>query len=68
MSARNLRRYRIALAGSGAYAVWVTAESRKAACELAEGMLNEARSALLWPHGNLGHIEVLDEYEEDMVA
>ena len=68
MSVPNLRSYRVALARSGAYAVWVTAESRNTACKLAESMLNEAPSALSWPHGNAACIEVLDEYEEDMVT
>jgi hypothetical protein len=68
MSAANLRSYRVSLGGYGVYAVWVTAESRRAACELAESMLNENRSPLSWQDGSIEHIEVLDEYEEDVAA
>jgi len=65
MSAPNLRNYRVSLVGSGVYAVWVTAESRLAACELAANMLSQGRSALPSPDRS---IEVLDEYEEDTAA
>jgi hypothetical protein len=65
MSAPNLCNYRVSPVGCGAYAVWVTAESRRAACDLAERMLNENRSALLSRDCS---IEVLDEYEEDTAA
>jgi len=34
MSGVNLPNYRVSLVGSGAYAVWVIAESRRAACDL----------------------------------
>ena len=34
--APQLRNYRVSLVGYGVYAVWVTAESRRAACDLAE--------------------------------
>jgi len=68
MSASDLRSYRVSLAGDGVYAVWVTAESRRAACDLAERMWNESRSAVAWQDGVLEHIEILDEYEEGGVA
>jgi hypothetical protein len=64
MTAPNLRTYRVALVGSGAYAIWVTAESRRTACELAERMWRESRFALSCHGGGIGHIEILDEYEE----
>jgi hypothetical protein len=44
----------------GVYAVWVTAESRRAACDLAERMWNENRSAVARQDGVLVHIEILD--------
>ena len=68
MSAANLRSYRVSLVGYGVYAAWVTAESRQAACQLAERMWWENRSALSWQDGGIEHIEVLDEYEEDSAA
>jgi hypothetical protein len=67
-NAPQLRNYRVSLVGYGAYAVWVTAESRRAACDLAERMWNESRSAVAWQDGVLEHIEILDEYEEGGVA
>jgi hypothetical protein len=48
----------------GAYAVWVTAESRRAACELAEHTWSENPPTLSCQNGGIQHIEVLDEYEE----
>ena len=65
MTAPALRNYRVSLAAYGPKAVWVTAESRRAACELAESLLNENRSTLPSPDRC---IEVLDEYEEDTAA
>ncbi len=64
MSAPELRNYRVALVGYGVYAIWVTAESRQAACDVAERLWNENRSAFDWCDGGIEHIEVLDEYEE----
>jgi hypothetical protein len=66
MSAPDLRSYRVSLAGDGAYAVWVTAESRRAACDLAERMWNENRSAVARQGGD--DIKILDEYEEGGAA
>jgi hypothetical protein len=68
MSAPNLHAYRVSLVGYGVYAVWVTAGSRRDACELAERMWYENRSALSWQDGGIEHIEVLDEYDEDVAA
>jgi hypothetical protein len=68
MTAPNLRNHRVSLVGYGVCAVWVTAESRRAACEAAERMWHENRSALSWQDGGIEHIEVLDEYEEDVAA
>lgn len=68
MNAPNLRTYRVSLLGYGVYAVWVTAESRRAACELAESMWRDNRTALCWQDSGVEHIEVLDEYEEDVAA
>jgi hypothetical protein len=65
MSAPALRNFRVFVVGYGAYAVWVTAESRRAACELAASMLSQSRSALPSPDRS---IEVLDEYEEGTAA
>ncbi len=59
-----LRNYRASLAGHGVYAVWITAESRSAACELAERIWRESRDAVSRQDGGIEHIEVLDEYEE----
>ena len=68
MSSPTLRNYRVSLVGYGVYAVWVIADSRRAACELAERMWYENRSALSWQDGGIEHIEVLDEYDEDIAA
>jgi hypothetical protein len=62
--APELRNYRVSLVGYGVYAVWVAAESRRAACDLAERMWNENRSAVAKQDGVLEYIEILDEYEE----
>jgi hypothetical protein len=59
MSAFDLRSYRVSLPGSGA--VWVTADSRRAACDLAERVWTEHRSVL--PCGT-GPVEILDEYDD----
>jgi hypothetical protein len=56
-----LRSYRVALDDAGACAIWVTAESRRAACALAESMLTD--SVTPWPDGDIRRIEVLDEYD-----
>jgi len=64
MNAPALRNYRVSLAGYGAYAVWVTAESRRAACDLAERMWSENRSALALQHGEIEYVEIVDEYDE----
>jgi hypothetical protein len=58
-AAPDLRSYRISLPGSGA--VWVTADSRRAACDLAERVWTEHRSIL--PRGT-GLAEILDEYDD----
>jgi hypothetical protein len=50
------------------YAVRVIAESRRTACDLAQRMWSENRSALSGQDGSIEHIEVLDEYEEDVAA
>lgn len=65
MSASYLRSYRVSLVNSGAYAVWVTAESCQAARELAASMLHQNPPALPSPDRS---IAVLDEYEEDAAA
>jgi hypothetical protein len=57
------RNYRVSLVGYGVYAVWVTAKSRPAACDAAERLWSENRSALDWCDGGIESIEVLDEYE-----
>jgi len=67
MSAPELRSYRVSLVG-GRYAVWVTAESRNAACEVAERMWRDRRSAFPPSLGAMEWIEVLDEYEEGGAA
>ena len=36
---------------NGGYAAWVTAESRRAACEIAKQMWSENRSSLALQHG-----------------
>jgi hypothetical protein len=64
MSAPALRNFRVSLVGYGAYAVWVTAESRRAACDLAERMWSENRSTSTLQHGGIAYVEILDEYEE----
>jgi hypothetical protein len=68
MSAPELRSYRVSLVGYGVYAIWVTAESRGAACDVAERLWSENRSALTWCDGGIEHIEILDEYEEGGAA
>jgi len=68
MSGAFLRNYRVSLVGYGVYAVWVTAESRRAACDLAERMWHENRDAMCWQDCGIEHIEVLDEYEADIAA
>jgi hypothetical protein len=60
MSAPDLRSYRVSLPGSGA--IWVTADSRRAACDLAARVWTEHRSIL--PCGT-GPVEILDEYDDD---
>jgi hypothetical protein len=68
MNAPNLRNYRVSLVGYGACAIWVIAESRRSACELAERMLSETRSTSSWQDGGIVHVEVLDEYDGDIAA
>jgi len=68
MSAPALRNYRVSLAGYGAYAVWVTAESRRAACDLAEQLWSENRSSLTVQHGGIAYVEILDEYDEAVTS
>jgi len=63
MSAPDLRSYRVSLV-SGMHAVWVTAESRRAACDLAEHLWRDKRPAFAPAAGAMEWIEVLDEYEE----
>jgi hypothetical protein len=58
MSVPDIRSYRVSFPGSGA--VWVTADSRRAACDLAERIWGE-NSAL--PGDGASPIEILDEYE-----
>jgi hypothetical protein len=62
--APQLRNYRVSLVGYGVYAVWVTSESRRAACDLAERMWNESRPAAAKQDGVIEYIEILDEYED----
>jgi hypothetical protein len=64
MSALQLRNYRVSLAGYGVYAVWVTAESRRAACDLAEQLWRETRTVLPLEDGVIEYAEILDEYGE----
>jgi hypothetical protein len=52
----------------GAFAVWVTAESRTAACSLAEQLWRQSRSAVVGRAGGFEYIEILDEYEEGGAA
>jgi hypothetical protein len=59
MSAPDLRSYRVSLPGSGA--VWITADSRRSACDLAESMLGEGHSL---PSSTARTAEILDEYED----
>jgi len=68
MSAPTFRSYRVSLAGCGAYAVWVTAESRRAACGLAERLWSENRSSLTLQRGGLAYVEILDEYDEAVTS
>jgi hypothetical protein len=68
MSAPELRRYRVSLAGYGVYAVWVTAESRMAACSLAEHLWRQSRSAVLAGDTGPEYVKILDEYEEGGAA
>jgi hypothetical protein len=63
MSAPDLRSYRVSLPGSGA--VWVTAESRRSACDLAEGIWGENAAP---PCDGTGPVEILDEYEDGDAA
>jgi hypothetical protein len=63
MSAPDLRSYRVSLPGSGA--VWVTADSRRAACDLAESILGENSAP---PRDGTGPAEILDEYEDGDAA
>jgi hypothetical protein len=60
----DLRNYRVSLVGYGVYAVWVTAECRRAACDLAERMWRETRSVVPLQDGVIEYVEILDEYEE----
>ena len=64
MSAPELRKYRVSLKGHGTFAVWVAAESRRAACELAERMWSENRSGVAGHGTGFEYVEILDEYEE----
>jgi hypothetical protein len=64
MSGTDLRSYRVSLMGCGVYAVWVTAESRHAACDVAERMWRETRSVLPLRDGVIEFAEILDEYEQ----
>ena len=68
MSVPALRNYRVSLVGQGTYAVWVTAESRRAACDLAERMWSGNRSSLALPHGEIEYVEILDEYDEAVTS
>jgi len=68
MSSVNLRNYRVSLVGSGAYAIWIIAESRRAACDLAERIWSENRSMPFWQDGGTKHVELLDEYDHDDAA
>jgi hypothetical protein len=68
MSPSVLRNYRVSLVGAGAYAVRVIAESRRSACQLAVRLLSETRSTSTWQDGGIVHVEVLDEYDEDIAA
>jgi hypothetical protein len=64
VSAPELRNYRVSLAGDGELAVRVTAESRRAACDLVERMWSENNLPLTVPNGCIWPIEILDAYEE----
>jgi hypothetical protein len=63
-----LRSYRVALDDAGACAVWVTAQSRQVACQLAESMLTEKRSLSGPGVVSITRVEILDEYEDDVAA
>jgi hypothetical protein len=63
INAAPLRNYRVSLVGYGVYAVWVTAESRPAARDLAEHMWSESRAVLPLQDGVIEYVEILDEYE-----
>jgi hypothetical protein len=63
MSVPDLRSYRVSLPGSGA--VWVTADSRRAACDMAERIWTDHHSIL---PGGTGPVEILDEYEDGGAA
>jgi hypothetical protein len=58
MSAPGLRNYRVSLVGHVVYGVWITAESRTAACEVARRMCRETRDAMSWQDGDFEQIEV----------
>jgi hypothetical protein len=64
MTAPEMRSYRVSLVGHGECAVWVTAESRPAACELAARLWRENRSTLYSPDGVMEYVGILDEYED----
>jgi hypothetical protein len=64
MSAPELRSYRVALGGNGTFAIRVTAESRRAACDLVERTYSESNPPLAVPNGCIWPIEILDAYEE----
>lgn len=68
MNIPALRSYRVSLVAYGVYAVWVTAESREAACAVAERLWRKDHSAFTWCDGGIEHIEVLDEYEDGGAA
>jgi hypothetical protein len=58
-----LRNYRVALADSGAYAVWIIAESRQAACVLAASVLTASCADPSWPEGGIRRFVILDEHD-----
>ena len=64
MSAPEFRNYRVALGGNATFAIHVTAESRRAACELVERMWMENNPSLTLPNGHIWPVEILDAYEE----
>jgi hypothetical protein len=65
MSAPKFRSYLVSLMDHGTFAVWVTAESRHAACELAERMWSESRSAVAGLERGFEYVEILEEYDGD---